>query len=431
MVFVSPVAVTGGGSSGNASRRSLSAMHLRRKRVRAIKFICKSILAIAVFRLLIRILTPANYDVNHVHDGGLLLSHTGHVLNSNSLGLLPPFNSDMEHSLQQYMHQQRLAFINESSVVQYERLYEHFFNETIFLMQRQVWLGNNSTYCPYINDTTRDDFLYIFTTDLHNDHRNDILSGMLCCAMDGFFATGGVKRHVLFSLVNSNRGEFSDYVPNRTYVPNLNLRKKHDECGGRDKYYQYLNHPNVSLVVTMQHQHFDHPKVLSLPLGQQSNAAGALQQQAHLDWAASYNRTNLLLISCDASPTRKPIIQKVIANFDGNLTNKKDPARVDEYLQQLSTSKYILSPSGMGWDCYRTWEALILGCIPILETYYRQDGLYRTYDDLPVLWVDHYDNVTPSLLEREYPKILLRAKEYNFEKLTNQWWIDLINSHRN
>ena len=34
--------------------------------------------------------------------------------------------------------------------------------------------------------------------------------------MDGFFATGGVKRHVLFSLVNSNRGEFSDYVPNRT-----------------------------------------------------------------------------------------------------------------------------------------------------------------------------------------------------------------------
>ena len=85
----------------------------------------------------------------------------------------------------------------------------------------------------------------------------------------------------------------------------------------------------------------------------------------------------------------------------------------------------------MGWDCYRTWEALILGCIPILETYYRRDGLYRTYDDLPVLWVDHYDNVTPSLLEREYPVILSKAKEYNFEKLTNQWWIDLINSHRN
>jgi hypothetical protein len=44
--------------------------------------------------------------------------------------------------------------------------------------------------------------------------------------------------------------------------------------------------------------------------------------------------------------------------------------------------------------------------------------------------VDHYDNVTPELLMREYPWILSRAKEYTFEKLTNQWWIDLVNSYR-
>ena len=63
-----------------------------------------------------------------------------------------------------------------------------------------------------------------------------------------------------------------------------------------------------------------------------------------------------------------------------------------------------------------------MGTIPVLETYGRQDGFYRTFDDLPVLWVDHYDNVTPSLLEEAYPRILRGARNYKFEKLTNWWW---------
>ena len=71
-----------------------------------------------------------------------------------------------------------------------------------------------------------------------------------------------------------------------------------------------------------------------------------------------------------------------------------------------------------------------MGAIPVLETYGRRDGFYRTFDDLPVLWVDHYDNVTPSLLEEAYPRILRGARSYKFEKLTNWWWADHINSFR-
>ncbi|KAL3812084.1 hypothetical protein ACHAXA_002781 [Cyclostephanos tholiformis] len=40
-------------------------------------------------------------------------------------------------------------------------------------------------------------------------------------------------------------------------------------------------------------------------------------------------------------------------------------------------------------------EALILGTIPTTETYYRKDGMFCAYYDLPVLWVDHYDNIAP------------------------------------
>lgn len=327
-------------------------------------------------------------------------------------------SESVEHSLQQYMHEQRLAIINESSVVHYTRIYDHFFKEAMMTMQSAPWLEDVGAQCPYDNETLRDEFLNNFTTNTefnkNNNTWNDVFMGegwgVLCCTMNGFLAAGGIKKHVLLSTMDSNWGEFSDYVPNRTVDWGY-----HDDCNGNvDDYYQYLNLPNVSLVVTTQHQHFDHPKVLSVPLGQQSNAAGALQNQMHPDnWIMRNKRSNLLLINCKESPTRTPILQRVIANFNGEIKNEynNSEGHEDEYFQQLSTSKYILSPSGLGWDCYRTWEAMILGCIPILETYYRRDGLYRTYDDLPVLWVDHYDNVTPSLLESEYPRILSKAKE--------------------
>ena len=72
----------------------------------------------------------------------------------------------------------------------------------------------------------------------------------------------------------------------------------------------------------------------------------------------------------------------------------------------------------------------MLGAIPVFETLNPQDRLFRAIEHLPVLWVDHFDNVTPSLLEREYPRIIFKkAREYRFEKLTLQYWINLVNSY--
>ncbi len=140
------------------------------------------------------------------------------------------------------------------------------------------------------------------------------------------------------------------------------------------------------------------------------------------------NRTELLFIAISDYQHRPLIAKHVIANFNGTIQNKfKDGS---DYWENLRRAKYTLCPSGLGWDTYRAWEAIAMGSIPVLETYYRKDGFYRTFDDLPVLWVDHFDNVTSALLESSYPKILAKAKKYNFAKLTNQWWVDYINSFR-
>ena len=95
------------------------------------------------------------------------------------------------------------------------------------------------------------------------------------------------------------------------------------------------------------------------------------------------------------------------------------------YYTQMRCSRFVLCPSGMGWDSYRLWESLSLGAIPIVED---SPGWIRVLDDLPVLIVKNFEEVTPQLLEKEYGRITSNVQKYNFKRLTRQWWIDHIRS---
>lgn len=43
------------------------------------------------------------------------------------------------------------------------------------------------------------------------------------------------------------------------------------------------------------------------------------------------------------------------------------PSEQQEYLNNLKNYKFTISPQGNGVDCHRTWEALYLKCIPIVD----------------------------------------------------------------
>ena len=77
-----------------------------------------------------------------------------------------------------------------------------------------------------------------------------------------------------------------------------------------------------------------------------------------------------------------------------------------------------LRPPGTGWDCYRTWEALWLGSIPIvLRTGTIFDDIYQ---DLPVLLVDAWTDVTRGLLD-DYWEASAGAA-FDVTKLTAEYW---------
>jgi hypothetical protein len=83
---------------------------------------------------------------------------------------------------------------------------------------------------------------------------------------------------------------------------------------------------------------------------------------------------------------------------------------------------FVVSPPGEGLDCHRTWEALCLGCIPILIS----TPLDDMFEGLPVLIVKSWSDVTRELLDRtvaEYSK-----KEWCLDKLYLNYWLEQISN---
>jgi len=91
----------------------------------------------------------------------------------------------------------------------------------------------------------------------------------------------------------------------------------------------------------------------------------------------------------------------------------------------MAEHQFIASPPGVGMDCHRTWEALLLGCVPIVE---RKPTLSPMFKDLPVWEVDGYEQVTATSMAEKQNEIATKLAEgnYNFKKLTVGWWREEI-----
>ena len=85
---------------------------------------------------------------------------------------------------------------------------------------------------------------------------------------------------------------------------------------------------------------------------------------------------------------------------------------------------FILSPTGIGLDCHRTWEALSLGCIPIICI----KEFKTLFVDLPVLLVEDWKEITKELLENTINDFKNRI--FNKEKMILKFWTNNINKFR-
>lgn len=86
--------------------------------------------------------------------------------------------------------------------------------------------------------------------------------------------------------------------------------------------------------------------------------------------------------------------------------------RKQTYWKALLDHKFIISPEGNGIDCHRHYEALMAGCIPIVE----DNPLIREkYAGCPILFTKNYLDITDSYLRKKYDEMI--DQTYDFSSL--------------
>ena len=127
---------------------------------------------------------------------------------------------------------------------------------------------------------------------------------------------------------------------------------------------------------------------------------------------------------------QEPISRTIFCSSQYNVANNRSVISGDfitefprqfekEYLRNLKSSMYCLSPHGHEPDCYRHWEAMYMGCIPITLKHKCLEAFY----DLPILFLDSWDELTEELLLSKYEELLPR---FNSEKLEEEYWVNLL-----
>ena len=101
---------------------------------------------------------------------------------------------------------------------------------------------------------------------------------------------------------------------------------------------------------------------------------------------------------------------------------ENDILPLKDFYNKLKTFKYCVSPRGTGIDTHRVYECLLYGVIPIVK----KSTLDDLYENLPVLLVDKWEDVTYELLVNSYDENMSKYFEWknnNTDWYTSKSWI--------
>ena len=237
---------------------------------------------------------------------------------------------------------------------------------------------------------------------------------------------------------HANFGPFSELdAANGANIFEAHLSLKLGRCSpvrSREDIYRLLNHPRLVHWIVHQQSVIEHEKSRALPLGfgyhdKRMGDGMSLTEYKNklvdfLRESANVKRDKLLLCTMQIhrnlfgddgrdprsealrNLTQIPSLQQWARNQRFNLTR--------DYWTAVRQHKFLLSPWGWGPDCFRHYEAVALGTIPVLLSDYLQD---KAVHGLPVLIVNKWSDLNEEMLERKHRRIQTHTRSWVLERL--------------
>ena len=180
-----------------------------------------------------------------------------------------------------------------------------------------------------------------------------------------------------------------------------------------------------------------HPKIIQLPIGldyhtilNNPNHSLKMSGEGYLPqfqegklvkiintMTPFYERECKIYINFSANNDRFQDRAKLFQQIPKNVMaiNQKFTPRTDNW-KNISKYAFVACPYGMGMDCHRTWETLCLGAIPIVRAKY----FSKLFENLPVLIVNNWSDITIELLEKTIKEF--KDRKFNYNKLSLKYW---------
>ncbi|CAF0788612.1 unnamed protein product [Adineta steineri] len=222
----------------------------------------------------------------------------------------------------------------------------------VFLYYHHATSGRNSSY-PFISGDTFRAFSDYVYDETRTDNLSSVKYGEIVFVktdmLSNFFTSSFESIREPFVLISHN----SDY-----------------SAPGR--YEKYLSDPKVLHWYASNLNVKNLQKISPIPIG----LANTRWPQGNLDnitfafknhrkpWS---QRTTFLYVNfavgTNVAQRTKALSQ---ASTIKDVEIVKEKITFETYLEQIGNSKFVLSPPGNGLDCHRTWEALLMGAVPIV-----------------------------------------------------------------
>lgn len=115
---------------------------------------------------------------------------------------------------------------------------------------------------------------------------------------------------------------------------------------------------------------------------------------------------------------REDCLNKI--NKEISLIERNPVSRISTW-QRQAECMFVISPEGAGMDCHRTWEAILLGCIPVVK---KSKLNLKLLNNLPVVFLEDWDDFKPDHMLSQI--IRFREEKFNFNPLFNSFWKEKI-----
>ena len=180
-----------------------------------------------------------------------------------------------------------------------------------------------------------------------------------------------------------------------------------------------------------------HPKLHALPIGVDYHTMASQAGFWSLGTASAPAQERTLIdVLCDSTP----LVERFVAAYCswqfvlGSADRMECMERIDKSLcffepvrvprcatwPRQARCMFVVSPEGVGMDCHRTWEALLLGCIPIVK----RNAVSQLFAELPVIVVDDWAQISRELLLHYAAQF--NSHSFDFRLLFREFWMRRI-----